>query len=187
MKILYFDLETTGLKFWKNGIHQIAGMVEIDGEIKETFDFKVRPYEKAIIEPKALEVAGVTSEQISQYEPMPDVYLKIKTMLSKYVDKYQKQDKFFLCGYNNASFDNPFFRAFFVQNGDNYFGSWFWSGALDVMVLAFEYLKDKRDAMPNFQLHTVAKELGIAVDDSKLHDALYDIEITKAIYEIVKR
>ncbi len=33
MKILYYDLETTGVKYWKNGIHQIAGMVEIDGEI----------------------------------------------------------------------------------------------------------------------------------------------------------
>jgi uncharacterized protein YprB with RNaseH-like and TPR domain len=30
MKILFFDLETTGVKFWKNGIHQISGIVDID-------------------------------------------------------------------------------------------------------------------------------------------------------------
>jgi DNA polymerase III subunit epsilon len=35
-------------------------------------------------------------------------------------------------------------------------------------------------------LATVAKFLGIEVDEEQTHDALYDIEITKAIYEIVK-
>lgn len=27
MKLLFFDLETTGVKFWRNGIHQIGGVV----------------------------------------------------------------------------------------------------------------------------------------------------------------
>ena len=30
-----------------------------------------------------------------------------------------------------------------------------------------------------------AKTLGITVEDDKLHDALYDIDICKAIYDIV--
>ena len=29
-KKLFFDLETTGVMHWKNGIHQIAGCIEID-------------------------------------------------------------------------------------------------------------------------------------------------------------
>ena len=29
-KLLFFDLETTGVKFWRNGIHQIGGIVDID-------------------------------------------------------------------------------------------------------------------------------------------------------------
>ena len=64
MKIFYFDLETTGVKFWKNGIHQISGAIEIDGEIKEEFDYHVQPYERAEIEDEALAVGGVTREQI---------------------------------------------------------------------------------------------------------------------------
>jgi DNA polymerase-3 subunit epsilon len=40
MKYFFFDLETTGTKYWKNGIHQISGLIEIDGEIKEKFDFR---------------------------------------------------------------------------------------------------------------------------------------------------
>ena len=50
MKILFFDLETTGVKFWKNGIHQISGIVDIDGQEIESFDIKLRPNPAAEIE-----------------------------------------------------------------------------------------------------------------------------------------
>ena len=39
--------------------------------------------------------------------------------------------------------------------------------------------------MENFKQGTVAKALGLQVDDTRLHDAEYDIEICKAIYDIV--
>lgn len=107
-------------------------------------------------------------------------------MLAKYVDKFNKKDKFFLVGYNNASFDNQFLRGFFLQNGDNYFGSWFWSNSIDVMVLASNKLVERRAEMENFKLSTVAKFLGIQVSEDNLHDAFYDIYLTKAIFDIVK-
>lgn len=107
-------------------------------------------------------------------------------MLAKYVDKYKKTDKFFLVGYNNASFDNQFLRGFFLQNNDQYFGSWFWSNSIDVMVLASNKLVERRAEMENFKLSTVAKFLGIQVSEDNLHDAFYDIYLTKAIFDIVK-
>jgi DNA polymerase-3 subunit epsilon len=184
-KLFFYDLETTGTKFWKNGIHQISGAIVIDGEIKEKFDFKVRPYETALIEEEALKIANVTKEQIMEYPSMKEVYSKIITMLSKYVDKFNKKDKFHLVGYNNASFDNPFFRAFFVQNNDVYFGSWFWSDSIDVMVLASYKLLNKRSELIDFKQSSVAKYLGIEIDDSKLHDAEYDIEICIKIFNML--
>jgi DNA polymerase-3 subunit epsilon len=184
--LFYFDLETTGVHFWKNGIHQLSGMVEVDGEIKEKFDFKVRPNPKAIIEQAALDVAGVKKEDILQYPEMIKVYREITAILGRYVDKYNKTQKFFLVGYNNAAFDNNFLRAFFVQCRDDYFGSWFWSSPIDVFVLASQKLMMQRHTMPNFKLMTVAKHLNIPLDESKLHNAMYDIEITKAIYEKIK-
>lgn len=185
MKLLFFDLETTGTLVNKHGIHQISGMVVIDGEVKETFNLHVQPNPKALIEPTALEVGGVTEAQIKAYPPMGVIYNQFVEMLSKYVDRFNKKDKFFLVGYNNASFDNQFLRAWFIQNGDNYFGSWFWANSIDVMVMATPYLADRRADMENFKQGTVAKTLGIAIDDSKLHDALYDIEVCKAIYDKV--
>ena len=43
MKLFLFDLETTGTDIIKHGIHQISGKIIINGEVKETFDFKVCP------------------------------------------------------------------------------------------------------------------------------------------------
>lgn len=185
MKVLFFDLETTGTLVNKHGIHQLSGSVVIDGETKESFDLRVQPNPKAEITQEALDVAGVTKEQILAYPPMGEIYRKFTAMLDKYVSKYDKKDKFFLAGYNNASFDNQFLRAWFLQNNDKYFGSYFWSNSIDIMVMATPYLAPKRAEMENFKQGTVAKTLGIQVDDSKLHDALYDIEICRAIYDIV--
>jgi DNA polymerase-3 subunit epsilon len=94
------------------------------------------------------------------------------------VDRFNKKDKIFLCGYNNVKFDNEFLRELFNRNGDKYFGSWFWSGGIDLMILALEKLRHKRAEMDNFKLMTVAKELGIVLNESKLHNAVYDIELT---------
>lgn len=181
-KLLFFDLETTGVMHWRNGIHQIAGMVVIDGQVKEQFNFKVRPNPNAVIDESALAVGNVTREEIMGYEEMYDVHYRFLKMLQKYVNKFNKNDKFHLVGYNNASFDNQFLRAFFVQCEDKYFGSWFWSDSIDVMVLAANALKDERAKLENFKLKTVASYLGIMVDESRLHDAMYDIELTLAIY-----
>ena len=166
-KLFYFDLETTGVKHWKNGIHQISGAIEIDGEIKEYFDFKVQPYHAAIIEKEALDIAGIIESDLLTYMPFKECYLAICKLLAKYVDKFDKKDKFFLVGYNNAGFDNSFFRAFFVQNMDNYFGSYFWSSHIDAMVLAGQHLMDIRPTMIDFKQSTVAKTLGIEVDESR--------------------
>ena len=185
MKLLFFDLETTGVNPAKNGIHQISGMIEIDGVEKERFDFHVQPNPKAIIEEQALSVAGVTREQVLNYPPMGEVYKELVAMLGRYVDKFNKRDKFFLVGYNNASFDNQFLRGFFLQNGDNYFGSWFWSNSIDVMVLASQHLATCRHDMENFKLATVAKFMGINVNDEALHDAYYDIYLTREIYKLL--
>ena len=164
MKLLFFDLETTGIKYWRNGVHQISGEIVIDGVTKESFN------------------CNVSKEQIQAYPPMREVYVKFVNMLSKYVDKFDKKDKFFLVGYNNASFDNHFLKAFFVQNGDHYFYSWFWVNSIDVMVLSTQHLMRKRHEMTDFKQETVARALGIQIDSAKLHDASYDIQLTKEIY-----
>lgn len=183
MKLFYFDLETTTVPPQIVGIHQISGVIEIDGAVVETFNFKVRPRQDAFFSQEALDVCGVTKEQILAYEPIGLVYSKLTALLGKYVNKFDKKDKFFAVGYNIASFDMNILREFFVLNNDLYFGSWFWSVPLDCMVLAQVFLANVRPDMANFKQGTVAKKLGIDVDDSQLHDALYDIYICRSIFK----
>lgn len=182
---LFYDLETTGVKAHQNGIHHLSALLEINDEVVAELDLRMQPNPKAIIEPSALAISNTTMEDIESFMPMEEAYRRFEKFVGKYVDRFNKKSKMYLVGFNNRKFDDVFLRKWFEQNGNDFFGSYFWSDSLDVMVLASQYLIGRRIEMPSFKLHRVAKELGIVVDDSGLHDAKYDLELTREIYRIV--
>lgn len=181
-KLFFYDVETTGLDYKKNAVHQLSAIIVIDGQEKERLDIKIRPFDGAEISQEALDVANVTKEQIMTYQPLGDAHKQLIEILSKYVNKYDKTDKFYLVGYNNAHFDNDFLREMFTRCGDKYFGSWFWPNSIDTMTMATIKLMKQRQLMPNFKLATVARQLNIPLEETKLHDALYDVELTRHVF-----
>jgi DNA polymerase-3 subunit epsilon len=184
MKVIYLDTETTGLDPVRNIVHSISGIIEIDGVVRDTFDIYVRPPEDAIIEPDALTIGHVTEEQIMQYPPMIDGYNEFISIMSRYVNRYDKQDKFHFIGYN-CHFDSNFVRNFMLRNNDPYYGAWFWQGTIDVMCLANEFLKNDRPSLENFQLMTVAQKMGVVINPERFHLSMYDVEVTRDIYKII--
>lgn len=182
---IFYDVETTGVNYKKNAMHQLAGLVEVDDEVVESFDFKLRPHPKAEITPEALRICGKTEEVLRTYPPAAEAHRDLKILLARYVDKYDKASKAYLVGFNNRFFDDQFLRKHFELQEDDFFGAWFWSDSLDVFVLASEYLIDRRPGMSSFKLHRVATTLGLEVDKSKTHDAFYDVNLTRQIYRIV--
>ncbi|MDZ7795548.1 MAG: hypothetical protein U5N56_00180 [Candidatus Marinimicrobia bacterium] len=52
-KFLYFDVETTGLNPAKHDITQLSGLIEIDGEVVDGFNFNLKPYDFTVIDPRA--------------------------------------------------------------------------------------------------------------------------------------
>ena len=182
---VFYDVKTTGTNVKKHSIHQIAGIIEVNGKVAETFSLNTRPHPKAVYDPAALEVGNVTEEQLRGYPEMAVAQMGFVSIICKYVDTYDSKDKAWLIGFNNRGFDDVFLRAWFEQNGDKYIGSLFWNDTRDCLVLASEYLEDRRHTMPSFQLKRVAMELGIVVNIDKLHDAAYDVELTRKIYRIV--
>lgn len=182
MKLIYIDTETDGLDPKKNSIIQIAGIIRVNG-LDEEFDFKMAPWEGRESNPEALAISGRTIEEVKGYPDQRAIFQLFMALLGRSVDRYNKADKFMFCAYN-ARFDDDFLREWFAVNGDKYYGSWFWTPALDVMQLAAFYLMQKRHTMPNFKLATVYETI-IGKPMEGAHDALADIKATRDIAKVI--
>lgn len=182
-KFIYIDTETTGANPEKHGIWQLAGYVEIDNKIKEKFAYNLSPFPNDLIDIKALEIGGKSEQDIKSFENPNIVYKEFSDLLKNYVDKFNPKDKLFFVGYN-AHFDMNFLRSWFVKNGDNYFGSFFWFPPIDVMQLAANSLINDRHLLPNFKLSTVCNHFGIQLKENEnLHEAETDIRLTFDLYK----
>ena len=184
---IFIDLETGGLDPNKNPILQIAGIVEIGGEVKEEFDLLLHPFQGQEIEESSLEVFKYSREEISNF-PMPDVQFRnFINILSKYVDYWKPEEKFNFYGYN-SKFDEGFLRQFFKNNAlnrksyesGNGYGNFFRTPSIDVMVLAAEALEDSRRDLKNFQLGYLYENLFSM--KTEWHNALEDIRATRKLY-----
>ena len=181
-KLLFIDLETTGLDPDIHGVIQIAGIIQIDGEVKEEFDLQCNVHEGVEFDPQALLVTGTTLDEIFSYESPKIVHTELCKILKKYVNPYKKEDKFFFLAYNSP-FDMKFIRSWFKRCGDKYgIGSWCWNPDLDIMRFALKHLMAERPSMPNFKLATVAAQVGLKLDEEALHDALYDVILARSVY-----
>ena len=180
MKIFYVDTETTGIDCTKNGIIQISGMIEIDGEVKEKFNFKLKPFIRDEINDEALEVSHTTKEMLESYDDPEIIYSGLIKILEKYCNKFDKNDKFLVAGYN-VRFDVDFLRMFFIKCGDHYFGSWFKWELVDPMPILHFMGAMGWINLENYKLSTVCQYLGIELD---AHDAFNDISATR---DVIKR
>lgn len=182
MKVIYIDTETTGLEPKEHGIIQIAGFVEIDGQRVEDFNFRCNILPNDVISDKALEINHKTREEIAAFQ---DPYLTkdlFTAMMKKYVNPYDREDKFIMGGYN-VKFDIDFLKAWFAKMGDKYYNSWFDYHAMDVYPIAVCALRNdpKTATLKDYKLVTVAAALGIPVTDA--HDAMVDINMTKLVMD----
>ena len=179
MKIFWNDVETTGLDPKRNDIISLACIIEIDGVIKEEFKLNIQPFDWNNIEMSALKINGITIEQLKTFILPKEAHKKLKSYLKKYVDPYNRNDKFQFAGYNN-DFDIKFMSEFFKKCGDKYFGPWIDYHRLDPQVL-LQFLHLKGDInLPNYKLETVAKYFGININ---AHDAMSDIKATREIVQ----
>lgn len=182
MKFLFLDTETTGTDKNKHGIHQLSGSIVIDNIITEIFDIKFKPFDDCEFDEKALQVVNYTEDELkSRIMTEKEAYESFVKILSKYVNKFDKKDKFFLVGYN-VHFDKDFLYEMFVRCNDNFLFSYIWGNHIDVMVLGTTKLLSLRWKMENFKQGTVAKFFGFEVSEKELHDALYDIYICMGLY-----
>ena len=185
MKFIYIDVETTGLTCPESGLIQLAGAIEVDGEVVEEFNFRVRPFPSDVVSEEALAVNGVNREDLPGHDDPERAFSQFLHLLGRHVNPFSRADKFHLVAYN-ADFDAEHLRAWFLKNGDRFFGSWFWHPPLDVMTMAAAALMHRRAELANFRLPTVARVLGFEVDESRTHDALYDAMLTRKLFCLLR-
>lgn len=186
MKILFIDTETTGLSFQKSGLTQLSGIVRIDKKDVETFNFFIKPFKGAEINKKALEVQGKTLEDFKdkKYISEENAYFYFKTILDKYVNKYDKNDKFIIAGYN-VKFDIDMLQSFFKRQNDSYLFSYINSSILDPLpCIGMLQLCGLLPELENNKLETWCKYFGI---EFSAHDSMEDILATeKLIFKIAQ-
>ena len=126
MKILFYDLETTGLHPETASIIQLAGiMTEFteDNEVKPLggFNYTMKPRVGREVDSSALDINGYTMEELATFQDDREVFEKFMKFLNKHIDQYNKVDKAILAGYNNTHFDKDFLRQWFIDNNSTYF------------------------------------------------------------------
>jgi len=183
VKLLWIDTETSGLDAYKNGLLSLAALYEDEGtENADRFEFECRPHPNDAINSYALKVNGYTKKQIALFPCSYEVLSTFEAFMRKYIDPYNPDDKFTMCGYNTA-FDLRFVNAWFLKHGNDYFYSYFHKEIIDVLPMARRYFKTNGIPVENYKLTTVAKYFDI---DGKFHTAIDDILATFQIYNLVK-
>jgi DNA polymerase-3 subunit epsilon len=181
-KVLFFDTETTGTDPKRHDVIQVAGIVEIDGKVREEFCFNVQPFNYGNISQEALDINGKTIKELRTFPAPQDVYVKIMKIFSRHIDKYDPRDKFIPAG-QNVAFDIEFMRQFFFKNLDKYFGFWMTNRTVDLRhIVAFLEYCGLID-LPNHKLKTIADYYRI---EGKFHDALGDVAVTRKVILRIK-
>ena len=179
-KIIFIDTETGGVNPEKAALIQLSGIIRIDKKDVEKFNFYIKPFENSEVTEKALEVQGRTLEELKteKYIEEKEVYKQFVNLLDKYIDKYDRTDKFVVAGYN-VRFDVDILKAFFQRHGNNFLFSYLDSSMLDPLYsIRLLQIAEVLPVLENNKLETWCKHFGIEL---KAHDSLEDIEATKKL------
>jgi oligoribonuclease (3'-5' exoribonuclease) len=167
MKILWIDVESSGLNSIEHDILSLALIVEIDGEVKDKLYLEIQPINWDTISDEALKINGFTREQLKTFMEPKVALDKVIYFLAKYIDRYKKdkkmEDKFVMCGYN-VRFDSEMFSSWCKKLGYKYIGAFIDYHIIDIasivlflkmhgkfnmdgFKLVIEFLKDKNQIL----------------------------------------
>jgi len=183
IKKIFLDVETTSLIKERTGLWQLGGIIDC-GKRQREFSFKCDIFDEDDVNPDTMKMHNLTIKDLAKLPDPTEVFEEFQALLASYVDRFDKQDKFYFINFG-AEFDSEVVRQWFLKNGDEFYGSWFWHPPIDIMPLAMQDLIGKRHELKNFRLDSVCRYYGIEVDDEKIHDALYDAIIARELYRRV--
>lgn len=181
-KILFVDCLTTGMNTERCAIYNLSGIYTEDGVEVKRIDLHIRPFPGARINDQSLWIGGVNRATVAAYPEQEKGFQTLIEFLDQCVDVRNSHDKIYIAGFNSAAFDMPFLWELFRRNGNERFRNYFHMQVLDVMSVAAFGLLDKRRAMPDFKLESVARELGIEPDTQTVGNGLQNARTSLEIF-----
>jgi DNA polymerase-3 subunit epsilon len=185
MNIIFIDCETSGLNPLKHSVVQIAAEYWEGTKLIQTFN-KQLTNQDCIINLGALKCNRCTIDQIRASNTE-------ERIVRDFVDFIMKMDitkPIVVCG-NGVSFDINFIKELLAKYKIEGLEHIFSHKVYDLSAIAL-FLQECEiiDFKDNFHLNNIAKVLGIEVKEDKLHEALYDVSISRQVYfkmqELVK-
>ena len=172
------DVETGGFNEATDALLQIAAvLLDIDDEGRlycaETVSCHVTPFEGANLDPKSMEVNGIDVDHpfrlaLEERQALPKIFKPVRNAI-----KQQGCNKAILVGHN-AHFDLKFINAAAVRTGikRNPFHPFSTFDTVTAAGLAYGQTV----------LARAVKSAGMEWDPSEAHSAIYDAEITAALF-----
>ena len=141
-KIMFIDIETTGLDPKRNEIIELAAVLTIFNiktlkyQTIDKFHIKIKPLRTKEISQRALDIQDLTIEDFEKPEYLNPItaFLKITDKFSEWSNNEDPRNKMLMAGYNVITFDSAFLRNFFKEYGDEktQFSRWFHRGVQDI-------------------------------------------------------
>jgi DNA polymerase III subunit epsilon len=182
-KILWIDTETTGTDPTLHSVIQIANIIDIDGKVEDKFVFNVQPHPDFEINEESIAVHGISKEQMQAFPEMKSIHANLLQKWNKYIDKFNKNDKFIVAG-QKINFDIDFLSHFFMRLNDNYLGSYLdFRARIELLELTKGLRMLDIIKSSTLKLETLCNEFGISI---QAHNAMSDIEATRNLYYYFK-
>ena len=161
-KYVVLDVETTGLRLWRNDrIIEIGAVVVISDQIGEEFHTLIDP-DKPITK-AAQEVHGITREMLAGQPKVEEAL----TLFQRFIGNNTLVA-------HNADFDIGFLGYEYSRIGQ---------GLRNRHICTLKLSRKLYPYLPDYKLETVAKHiLGIELDKKRIHRALDDARLTARIW-----
>ena len=177
-KMVAVDIESSGVKPWKNGIIQIAAAVyDLDGNKKETFNEYMYPGNDVVYDDAALKINGLTLDFIEKQRPIKQVLIEFVAFMDKHLTLSNPNAKSEIIG-NNFAFDKYFLDFAFDKHVPelNKYTKWMFRRLFDLKGLV-------RVTMPNIK-HISQDNLGklLNIPNEHAHDAMGDVDQMMKIF-----
>jgi DNA polymerase III epsilon subunit-like protein len=168
------DCETTGVNPEQNAVVSIAVAVcDPLLNVRRRKVFIMRPHEGAVIEPKAMEINGLSLEQINSYPPPAEA---LKSLNSFLFSSCKGQPRFALWYCWGVGFDDKFIIKTFERAGVPYYGRrvWVCMRGVATYLNLFSSLICGRDKTETKNVRKFCEFLGVTFEGAE-HDPMADV------------